>query len=223
MKMIALMSALTLTLVASAIAEDLENPYEAARQRAREEIQRAVDQGKAEAEAFLQDPETEKLLEYQRRGYGPEPHQVLRQIMDKLAKSESSWSETPQDEKTLIGLCNVYRFYVSKADFERASKTARLIQKAYDYSGRRFDMIVKATNHQDAISENTILVERYADIGNVTELKLSRTQNGSVLVEFKSKDGRAQTRILRSPKVIGAHGLGVPVEAFEDELKLAAQ
>ncbi|RVK59242.1 hypothetical protein CN155_08155 [Sinorhizobium meliloti] len=159
----------------------------------------------------------------QRRGYGPEPHQVLRQMMDKLAESDSRWAEVPQDEKTLIGLCNVYRFYVSTADFERASKTARLIQKAYHHADRRFNMIVKATDHQDVISETIVLLERYAGIEDVTELKLSRIENGSVLVDFEFKDGRPQTRILRSPKVIGAYVLGVPVDAFESELKLAAQ
>ncbi|AFL53338.1 hypothetical protein USDA257_c48030 [Sinorhizobium fredii USDA 257] len=129
-------------------------------------------------------------------------------MMDKLAESDSRWAEVPQDEKTLIGLCNVYRFYVSKADFERASKTARLIQKAYHHADRRFNMIVKATDHQDVISENIILLERYAGIEDVTELKLSRIENGSVLVDFESKDGRPHTRILRSPKVIGAYVLG---------------
>lgn len=143
--------------------------------------------------------------------------------MDKLEQSSSDWGNVPQDEKTLIGLCNVYRFYVARADFERASKTARLIQKAYEYAGRRFDMIVEATDHPNAISENTILVERYAGIKDVTELKLSRIENGGVLVEFKSKDGRPQRRTLHSPKAIEANVLGVPVDAFESELQLAAQ
>ncbi|WP_370054914.1 hypothetical protein [Sinorhizobium fredii] len=190
MKIIALMSAFTLTLGGSAFADESGDPYEAARRRIREDMQRAVEQGRADAEAN-RDPEMEKLLEYQRRGYGPEPHQVLRQMMDKLAESDSRWAEVPQDEKTLIGLCNVYRFYVSKADFERASKTARLIQKAYHHADRRFNMIVKATDHQDVISENIILLERYAGIEDVTELKLSRIENGSVLVDFESTRRKA--------------------------------
>ncbi|MDW9478783.1 hypothetical protein GOB57_08700 [Sinorhizobium meliloti] len=217
MKMIVLLSALTLAHVGSACAGDTGDPYEDARRKARESIQRAVDAGRADAAS-----EMDKSLEYQRRGYGSEPHQVLRQMMDKLA-SASGWAKTPQDEKTLIGLCNVYRFYVSRADFERASKTARLIQKAYEYADRRFQMIVNATDHPNEIAANTALIERYAGLEDVTELKLSRVANGGIRVGFKSKAGEPEKRILRSPKEVGADVLGVPVDAFESELEFAAQ
>lgn len=62
MKVIALMSAFTLTLGGSAFADDSGDPYEAARRRIREEMQRAVEQGRADAEAN-RDPDLEKLLE----------------------------------------------------------------------------------------------------------------------------------------------------------------
>lgn len=51
MKMIAFMSALTLTLIGSACADELEDPYEAGRRQAREGLQRAMDAARADAEA----------------------------------------------------------------------------------------------------------------------------------------------------------------------------
>lgn len=210
MKFVTLTLAFVVFLSSGVFADTKKDPFEEGRRQVREGLE------------LSRDPEIENLLERSRRGYGPEPHQMLREVKDYYAERDPDWAAISPTEQNMFALGRVYSFYIDKAEFDRAALTAALIGKAYKQGQRRFDEIRNAVLHKKTESISSV-IQSYAGIkqNDVRTKTLELLNDGSIRIEFINGNGEHIFRTLRSPKKMGAHGMGVAEVSFERELDAA--
>ncbi|OYR18247.1 hypothetical protein CEV31_4259 [Brucella thiophenivorans] len=186
-----------------------EARFEAARRSVKEGLERSK----------ATDPDIEKLIEHNKRGYGPEPKQMLKQVKDRY---KNEWNGVSPIEKNLMGLGIVHSFYIDDADHKRAIETAKLIEDTYRYANRRFEKINEISS--DQVSElEAEFVRNYAGLPNAQALKIMQLDNGNILLNFKNRNGMSEERTLRTPRSIVAQSLGIPESSVETELEMAIE